>query len=71
VYGEVAHVYRKAVAELVGRLAKELADVLHEVVVTSGKAAPVLGRSAAQTALMDRDASWSVWAMYAPSTLGR
>jgi hypothetical protein len=44
-------------------------DVLHDVIVIAGKAARLL--PAAQTSSMSRAASLSVWAMYAPSTLGR
>jgi hypothetical protein len=33
---------REAVAELVGGLVEELADMFHQVVVAAGKAAPVL-----------------------------
>jgi hypothetical protein len=61
VYGEVARVHREAVAELVGGLVKELPDVLHKVIVTAGKAAPVLaGRT---DFLPERIASLSVRAM--------
>jgi hypothetical protein len=42
VYGEIPQVDGEAVAELIDRLVQELLNVLHQVFVVPGKAAPVL-----------------------------